>query len=87
MSLKEDKVEYPCKECLVIVTCSQLCDKVEMNGHIIFERIEKEKCCPDCGGNKFSEVSCGDITRNMMCSTCRHKFNFSPPSYITRIII
>jgi len=82
---KKDEFKYPCKECLVLVTCSKLCDKIEMNDDVIFERIKKEECCPDCGGNKFSEGPCGGISQHMRCATCRHKFNFSLPVAIERI--
>lgn len=75
MVLKEDEDKYPCKECLVFVICSKLCDKIEMNDYVILERIKKEKCCPDCGGNVFLENFCRGGMQEMTCTICKHKFH------------
>jgi len=68
---------YPCKNCIVLPAgCRELCDKIEMDNEIISKRIEKEKCCPDCGGKKFYDGPCGGASQNIECAKCRHRFNF-----------
>lgn len=41
--------EYPCKECIVLPCCSELCDKTKkMDSEVIRRNIIKN-ICPDCG--------------------------------------
>jgi len=36
------KEKYPCKNCIVKVNCSKLCDKVEIDEDVLLERTMKE---------------------------------------------
>jgi hypothetical protein len=79
------KEKYPCKNCIVGMNCTKICDKVEKNEEILLKRVMKEKCCPDCGSKKFYEGSHGGLACNMKCSGCGHEFNFGLPLFVQRI--
>jgi hypothetical protein len=42
--------------------------------------------CPDCGDLKqFLAGPCGGLSQNIMCATCKSKFNICPPWFAERI--
>lgn len=42
--------------------------------------------CPDCGDHKqFLAGPCGGLCQNIMCNTCKSKFNICPPGFAERI--
>lgn len=70
------KIEiFPCKECLILTSCMELCNKIEMDDKKLYAKIIKYECCPDCGGIEFREGPRGGASLNVMCIKCRHKFN------------
>jgi hypothetical protein len=73
------KEKYPCKECLVVQVCSELCDKVEIDEYKIFNKMITNSCCPDCGGTKLYEGSSGGCCQNIFCTNCNHGFNVTAP--------
>ena len=65
---------YPCKECLVSICCSKLCDMLPMDIDYIISEISK-KICPDCGNQEIvikrsnrKEVKIVD----RKCIKCKH---------------
>jgi len=45
-----------------------------------------EQRCPDCGDLKqFLAGPCGGLAQNIMCGTCKSKFNICPPWFAERI--
>jgi transcription elongation factor Elf1 len=42
--------------------------------------------CPDCGDKKqFLAGPKGGLAQNIMCNTCKSKFNVTPPFFAERI--
>jgi len=82
---KVGKHKYPCKNCIVRINCSKLCDQLESDEDVLLERMTKEKCCPDCGSKKFYEGPHGGAAVNVKCADCGHKFNLGLPLFVQRI--
>jgi len=71
--------KFPCKDCLVKITCSKECNKIEQNTdeislHFIYLEYFIKFICPDCGHNN------GDIPANadvitIRCQSCNHIFS------------
>jgi hypothetical protein len=63
---------YPCKDCILLGNCSEICDKLRNVGP--FNEILVTRCCPDCGGEYI------DIRRMLTdfyiiyCTNCNSKF-------------
>jgi hypothetical protein len=76
--IKNERLIFPCIDCVVSANCTELCDKVEMDNDKLTEIARKYNCCPDCGGKKFLEGPQGGLCTNIMCAKCRHRFNASP---------
>ena len=86
-SKKNDKVKFPCVECLVGMTCTQACNKIEMDNHKLKELFLEYNACPDCGCPTFREGPTGGGSVNVKCNRCGHWFNFGLPLFIERIHI
>lgn len=81
------KEKFPCNDCIVLPTgsCTQLCDKVEMNNEKVKKLFIKHKCCIDCGSERLLEGPFGGMAQNIECGKCHHKFNMGLPLFIERI--
>ena len=64
--------EYPCKGCVVVSCCTNLCEKIEFDDELLILRLQKEYCCPDCGGE--FELYHEDGHVDVRCLTCFHQF-------------
>lgn len=80
-------IVFPCSsdECLVRVSCRQLCSNVIMDRTLLKDAFIKNNCCPDCGSTKFMEGPTGGMCTNVKCTGCGHWFNFALPVMIERI--
>ena len=84
---KKKKSEYPDPKKIQENWCSHL-EKLEKrrtckDEHQLFEwSVENGKyyLCPDCEG-KLLEGPSGGLSTNMICESCGHKFNLTPPMY------
>jgi len=86
---KKRKIEsiYPCRECLLISSCTEFCEEVKEKRHFDTERFISERCCVDCGHNRFDHIRflVVDARRRLIgsvgpdayeCRNCGHYFNF-----------
>ena len=75
--------KYPCKECVVLPCCSELCVKTNLRNTRLFEIFVEDSCCPDCGNEMFVlflEYFDRELDNEPMfpvqCKRCRHFFDF-----------
>lgn len=83
-----EKDRFPCSSdnCLVRMSCTKLCEKIEMDNDKLKKLfIKYYKVCPDCGCTKFIESPSGGMTANVKCSGCGHWFHMGLPLFIQRI--
>lgn len=86
----KEKVEvFPCASdnCLVRMTCSKPCEKIEMDDNKVMELFLKHKACIDCGCEDLIEGPSGGAATNVKCAGCGHWFNLGLPLFIQRIHI
>jgi hypothetical protein len=74
---------YPCKDCIVLPVCSEICDNLYrlqtpdiFDDLIIYTEIIEGKYCPDCGNDKGFMVI-GGATYTTVCSKCASTFTLS----------
>jgi hypothetical protein len=71
---------YPCKECILKVICSKLCEKVwNIKDNDLVNFILEKKHCPDCGCEKVHKEiawNSGLSFKYVVCSMCSTKFRF-----------
>ena len=72
---------HPCKGCIVLPRCTEMCDKVTTIKSIDLKRALKRKECPDCGSRIRGKNSNKRIIKNILlknenwsCKVCKHKF-------------
>lgn len=66
---------YPCRDCIVLACCSELCDKVTNDKDEIKNSMVSQ-LCPDCNG--YLKAISKIIINNgyeFECQICRHQFN------------
>jgi hypothetical protein len=84
---KKIKEPYPCKDCLIISTCTDFCHKIEKDLETIVTRFDREECCIDCGSETCHEIFHTIITSTneslgqhgpdiIECTKCGHHFHF-----------
>jgi hypothetical protein len=62
---------YPCRGCIVFVTCSKLCGKIVLERDEILSFMLEFKRCIDCGGTKCLEYSSiMEGVRYLLCTSC-----------------
>ena len=62
---------HPCRECIVFVNCSKLCDKVVLGSSEITPLVLEHKRCIDCGGSKCLEYpSIKKGWHYLLCTSC-----------------
>lgn len=85
----ESRPKFPCsdKTCLVRVSCTKACDKIEMDDEKLRDLFLKYNACPDCGSKEFMEGPSGGMSTNIKCHGCGHWFNAMLPLSIERIHI
>lgn len=75
---------YPCRECIILPCCSEICDKVTNDYEYIYNHLMNMRC-PDCG-NKVNIVGLHIIVNDkydFICTICNHIFmNCDEVSYI-----
>ena len=77
---------FPCKECLVRLTCSELCNKVcQRNRSGTIELLSKN-ICPDCGTNNKFNVRQSFIEYRVNCSGWNHLFVMYGYTFKERVI-
>ncbi len=60
--------KYPCKECILISTCTHVCDKT------LEQPVVKNGICGDCGSKiKHTCISCGEECH--YCDNCNRIFD------------
>ena len=89
LTVKKNGYEFPCsdKKCLVKVSCTKPCDKIEMDDDKLKDLFLKYNGCPDCGSEAFYEGPSGGMATNVKCQGCGHWFNMGLPMFIQRIHI
>jgi transposase-like protein len=67
-------MKYPCRECIIIMCCSELCDKVTNDKDEIRDSMISQSC-PDCNGflKHISKIIVNNLYQ-FECQTCRHHF-------------
>jgi hypothetical protein len=72
---------HPCKGCIVLPSCTEMCDKVSNMRSIDIKRSLKRKECPDCGSYIRGKNRNKKILKNILlknenwsCKVCKHKF-------------
>jgi hypothetical protein len=72
--------KYPCKECIVVGICSELCEKVwNIKEKDLVDFILEKKHCPDCGCKKVhKEIAWPSVVsfKYIVCSICGTIFRF-----------
>jgi hypothetical protein len=67
--------DYPCKECILLGNCSDICENVIDDGFRfeIIEYIKEHRCCPDCSSTEL--ILCNDVFSSMIiCKGCNSSF-------------
>jgi len=69
--LEQPTIDFPCKDCLVLSCCSELCDKTNYNlnnlNHLLYP-LAIEIQCPDCS----TMLNTGLEEVRVKCSECGH---------------
>ena len=65
---------FPCSCCLVLPACNDytICNLLQKNTRKMFNLIQVEKKCPDCG-----EILNQRVWRMFRCPICNHLFEIS----------
>ena len=84
---KQEEQKFPCASdnCLIRMTCSKPCEKIEMDDDKLMDLFMKYNACPDCGCENFAEGPSGGAATNVKCNGCGHYYNFALPVFIQRI--
>lgn len=77
---------YPCKQCIILVCCSKLCNDVIKRSTISSSELLHQKICPDCGSELKKGSKQSFIQYNIKCDYCNHKFNMVGFNLSKRII-
>ena len=83
--LVDEKFPSSSDNCLVRMTCTKPCEKIEMDDNKLMDLFMENKACPDCGSESFAEGPSGGAATNVRCNGCGHYFNFALPVFIQRI--
>lgn len=84
---KQEEQKFPCSSdnCLIRMSCSKPCEKIEMDDDKLMDLFMKYNACPDCGCENFAEGPSGGAATNVRCNGCGHYYNFALPVFIQRI--
>ena len=77
---------FPCKGCLVLSCCSELCDIVHLRKNLGIEQLLYNNICPDCGyKNEFNiQNQTGKSLYTIKCVYCNHDFKITGRVYTGR---
>ena len=70
---------YPCRDCLVISRCEDLCEKLSQDGFEIMRSLEHD-ICPDCSYSNLELKTVDQVNRESKiydCKDCGHSFVMS----------
>ena len=75
--------KFPCKDCILLVCCSSLCDNLLVS---VNSFITQEGKCPDCGTSEFFKGS-GPYKGSTLfkCSLCGHYFIYQLDMFFSRL--
>ena len=78
---------YPCRDCIIKVNCTELCDKLLTDDLLSVRLLNNSRECPDCSGDDlFFDYRMTDIY--IRCNVCGHIFRFNnslPVSSVKRL--
>jgi hypothetical protein len=79
--MKKINHNHPCKGCIVLPRCTEMCDKVSTIRSIDLKKSLKRKECPDCGSSIRGKTRNKRIIKkillkneNWSCKVCKHDF-------------
>jgi hypothetical protein len=69
-------MKYPCKDCIVMPVCREMCPNLDTNNFIIIQELLLNKCCIDCGhnhGHSSTTVLDSDVL-HIICDNCLSRY-------------
>ena len=80
---------FPCKECLVLSCCSELCDRVHLRKKLGTQQLLYNDICPDCGHKNDFNIKNVEIQSLyiLKCKNCNHDFKMSKRVFMGRGIM
>jgi hypothetical protein len=69
-------MKYPCKDCIVMPVCREVCNKLETNTFVLMQHLLLDRCCIDCG-NKHGYSSINPSKKDVifiMCGKCLSRY-------------
>ena len=65
---------FPCKGCLVLPACSELCDTISKRNRKSSSKMIVKKICPDCGSTLIDFIYHSELSWEAKCNYCNHTF-------------
>jgi len=75
----ETLVQFPCKECIVKVVCTEACELLDINSkRSRMNTLIKKNKCPDCGDilSRKQSINHAATIGYSKCNECDHRFKF-----------
>jgi len=78
-------MDLPCKECIVVPMCSELCPSIiNMKRKIIKQIVLRLRTCSFCGGDRVIGHNNSNSWIEVFCSVCYGRLRFRLPQLLRK---